>query len=270
MSQVRQRFATSKLAAFCLAAIVTALSTQAACNSWGNDRSDTWWDPNESGWGVLMTQQLDIIFLSFYIYGQDRKATWLGGALRYDGAAYQGNLIESTGPNHLGPFDPATVTRTVVGTARLVPTGDHRFLLTYTVGGVTVNKNIERLTFANNSIAGNYYGGLVGTTSNCSPSSLNGYLTSLANMTVSHNGSNVLVTGLFENNRGGTTSCSFAGSYQQYGRMGEVYGNYTCLSGESGTFNLKRLEVTENGFLATASVNSNFCRFEGRFGAVRN
>ena len=42
------------------------------------------------------------------------------------------------------------------------------------VNGVTVVKNIERMLFARNTIAGPYYGGLIGTTSNCVPANLNG------------------------------------------------------------------------------------------------
>lgn len=257
------------LRVLCVALAVLSCGN-AVANSWGNDRSDTWWNPSESGWGVLMTQQQDIIFLSFYIYGQDRKPTWLGGALKYDGSGYQGDLIESNGPNHLGPFDPNTVTRRVVGTARLAPQSDHRFLLTYDVGGVSVTKTIERLTFANNSMAGRFYGGLVGTARNCSPSFLNGAISLLADMTITHNGPNVLVSGLFANNRGGSGTCSFAGAYKQYGRMGEVDGNYTCSGGEVGTFSLRRVEVTENGILASYSASSNVCNYEGRFGAIAN
>jgi hypothetical protein len=151
-----------------------------------------------------------------------------------------------------------------------VPAGDNRFTFTYTVDGATVTKSIERLTWAANTLSGGYYGGFVGTTSNCARFGDNGYFTLLSQMSITHNGSTLLVSGIFANNRGGSTTCSFAATYQQFGRLGEASGNYTCFTGETGTFRLDRIEVTENGWLATASASSNVCNFQGRFGAIKN
>ena len=249
-------------------AIAIGSAMQARANSWGNDRSDLWWNPAESGWGVMMVQHQDSIFIATFLYGADGKGTWFNGLLVYDGFDYVGQLIQTEGPSHLGPFNPNAVARKVVGTARLIPDGDHRFTFTYTVDGATVTKNLERLTLAANSLTGEYYGGLVGMMSNCTPASLDGYYTSLANMTIEHTGFNLTVSGQFSNNHGGNTSCSFAAVYSQFGRMGEAVGNYSCTSGETGTFRLDRIEVTENGILATANASSNVCQFAGRFGAI--
>jgi hypothetical protein len=239
-------------------------------NSWGLDRSDAWWNPNESGWGVMMSQQQESIFVAMFLYGTNSQPHWYTGLLAYTGAVYRGDIAESTGPSHLGAFNPGAVNRRVVGTATLTPAGDNRFTLTYTVDGATVTKSIERLTWDRNRLGGSYYGGFVGTTSGCFQSSLNGYFTLLAQLNITHNGSTVLVSGLFANNRGGSTTCSFAGTYQQSGRLGEIDGTYTCATGENGTFSLDRIEVTENGMLASASASSNVCNFQGRFGAIKN
>ncbi|HVE50174.1 MAG TPA: hypothetical protein VNG69_11215, partial [Casimicrobiaceae bacterium] len=85
---------------------------------------------------------------------------------------------------------------------------------------------------------------------------MNGYITLIANLNIAHNGSTLLVSGLFQNSRGGTTTCSFAGSYAQSGRIGDVSGTFTCVSGEQGNFALSRVEVTENGMLASAAYSS--------------
>ena len=256
----------SVIAAIALAVIACPV----AANSWGNDRSDAWVTPGESGWGAMLSQQQDTIFMALFLYGADRKPTWFSSTLVYNGSTYDGQLYETNGPSHLGPFNQNAVTYRAVGPARLVSAGDNRFTLTYTVDGATVTKSIERLTWASNQLGGTYYGGFVGTTSNCYQSSLNGYFVLLADMRITQTGSNLLVSGLFSNNEGGTTTCSFAAAYQQSGRIGEADGNYTCTSGESGTFSLDRIEVTENGILATASASSNVCNFQGRFGAIRN
>ncbi|MGI8894662.1 MAG: hypothetical protein ACR2HE_03245 [Casimicrobiaceae bacterium] len=264
------RLRRASIASICFA-LALAATTPASANSWGNDRSDAWWNPNESGWGVMMSQQQDSIFVAMFLYGADGKATWFTGLLDYNGSNYEGQLSASTGPSHLGSFNPNAVSRRTVGTARLVPAGDNRFTLTYTVDGATVTKSIERLTWESNTLGGGYYGGFVGTTSNCYQSFLNGYFTLLSQMNITHNGSTLLVSGTFLNNKGGSTTCSFAATYQQYGRIGEASGNYTCgATGEAGTFSLDRIEVTENGMLARASASSNVCNFSGRFGAIKN
>lgn len=153
------------------AILVIALPAQA--NSWGNDRSDVWWNPNEGGWGVMISQQQDSIFLAMFLYRADGKPTWFTSFATYNAGTYEGALVESNGPSHLGPFNPNSVNRRTVGTVRLIGTSDHRFTLTYTVDGATVTKSIERLTWASNRLGGSYYGGFVGATSNCFQPNLN-------------------------------------------------------------------------------------------------
>jgi hypothetical protein len=82
------------------------LTTPSFANSWGIDRSDAWWNPNESGWGVMMSQQQNSIFIATFLYGPDGKATWFTGLLAYNGSTYEGDLTASTGPSHLGMILP--------------------------------------------------------------------------------------------------------------------------------------------------------------------
>ena len=256
-----------------IAAFVLVLaSSPAMANSWGVDRSDGWWNANESGWGVMLAQQQDGIFIAMFVYAPNGQPTWFTGLLAYDynDFYYGGTLFESTGPSHLGPFNPNLVNRRAVGRAELVTAGESRFTLIYTVDGVTVTKSIERLTWASNDLGGLHFGGFVGTTSNCSQPGLNGALTLIANLSIQSTPSTLRFSGEFANNRGLTTTCSFAGNYQQAGRLGTSSGTYSCASGEVGTFALEGIEVTVNGILASARASSNVCSFQGRFGAIRN
>ena len=91
----------------------------------------------------------------------------------------------------------------------------------------------------------------------------------LSNMTITHNGSQLTVAGNFENNHGASGSCAFAATYSQSGRMGSANGNYTCNTGEVGTFAPSHLEATNDGVLASATAQSNVCAFTGRFGAIK-
>jgi hypothetical protein len=255
--------------AFCFAFVVCL---NAAANTFGNDHSDAWVAPGEDGWGALMIEQQNTIFLALFVYGPDGKPTWYSATLTFDLLAsnYTGELIATTGPSFTGQFNPSTVTRTVVGSATLVPWDLDHATLTYDVGTQSVTKQIERLTWASNQLGGLYYGGLVGWVQYCNPSGPNGFLSLIAtNMTITHNGSQLTVAGNFQNNRGGSESCAFAATYAQSGRMGSASGNFTCDTGRVGTFTISRLEATVDGFLAGATFESNACSFSGRLGAIK-
>jgi hypothetical protein len=37
---------------------------------------DMWWNPNESGWGLNLTQQGDTIFAIWFVYDVAKRGTW--------------------------------------------------------------------------------------------------------------------------------------------------------------------------------------------------
>ena len=47
-----------------------------SANSPAFDYTDLWWNPNESGWGVSLTQQSNIIFAAWYTYDAAGKPIW--------------------------------------------------------------------------------------------------------------------------------------------------------------------------------------------------
>ena len=40
------------------------------------DYTDLWWNSNESGWGLSISQQFNIVFASWYTYDADGKPVW--------------------------------------------------------------------------------------------------------------------------------------------------------------------------------------------------
>ena len=57
--------------------------TQPACGFSGTNRTfndnyqDLWWNPAESGWGINLTHQSDIIFATLFTYDTAGKGMWL-------------------------------------------------------------------------------------------------------------------------------------------------------------------------------------------------
>lgn len=118
--------------------------------------SELWWNPSESGWGVNVIQQNNVLFITLFVYGADGKATWYVGPATTSttGAGYYtGPLYVTTGPPFQGAFNPSAVTNRQVGTITFdasCATCDSwsKARLTYTVDGVRVDKTIERQTWS--------------------------------------------------------------------------------------------------------------------------
>ena len=114
---------------------------------------DLWWAAGgtESGWGVNLTHQGDVLFATWFTYDGDGTPMWLAvTAPRIaQTRVYSGPLIRTTGPAfNATPFDPARVTRTVVGTATFTFANGNAATFAYTLDGVTRTKAITRYLFA--------------------------------------------------------------------------------------------------------------------------
>jgi serine protease len=113
---------------------------------------DLWWAAPagiEAGWGINLTEQSNEIFGTWFTYDVDGTPLWLSVlAANTAPGVYSGPLMRTRGPAFSAtPFDPAMVTATQVGTARLTFTdGDHA-TFAYTVGNVTQSKAITREVF---------------------------------------------------------------------------------------------------------------------------
>lgn len=112
--------------------------------------SDHWWNPAESGWGLVITQHTnDIIFLAWYVYASDGKPMWyvIPSGEWTSTTTYAGTIYEARGPGLGVPFDPMAVKRTAVGSGTLAFSSFDKATFTYTVDGVTGTKSIVRFAF---------------------------------------------------------------------------------------------------------------------------
>ncbi len=113
---------------------------------------DLWWAAPagiESGWGVNITQQSDIVFATWFTYDATGAPTWLSAtATKSASGVYAGALNRTSGPAFDAvPFDPAKVTVTPVGSATFTFTDGNTGTFAYTVDGVSQSKPITRQVF---------------------------------------------------------------------------------------------------------------------------
>jgi hypothetical protein len=113
------------------------------------DYSDLWWNANESGWGVSISQQYGMIFGALYTYDSNRKAIWyVASSCPLVGNGCTGTLYQVTGDT------PPTVTWNSANQV-VTPVGSISFIFTdgsigtmlYTINGVTGTKAISRQSF---------------------------------------------------------------------------------------------------------------------------
>ena len=111
---------------------------------------DLWWMPAESGWGVNVAHQGDILFATWFTYGADGRGRWLvmPGMQRVAGTSrYAGDVFQTSGPP-FSAYDPAGLSFSRVGTASFDFTGASTATFGYTVDGVTQSKPVTRQAFS--------------------------------------------------------------------------------------------------------------------------
>ena len=248
-----------------------------ALPSRATEYTDLWWNPAESGWGLTVTHQGDVVFLTIFVYGADGKAAWYAGPASFTSndengnPAYSGTLYQSTGPAFSAPFTAASVKATAVGTATFAVTGDSSGNVSYTVNGVGVAKSIVRQTFRiNEDVPGNYLGGLVADSFSC-PFAIVG------NGNGFERQANVQITGpatdmqvAIDDGRG----CTTQGDYTQAGLLGRVDGSLVCANNiannNRGTATFFEMEANRFGITSRYALNYvSGCVERGRYTGAR-
>lgn len=115
---------------------------------------DLWWRSpagSESGWGVNVTHQGDILFVTWFTYDASGKGLWLVGSnvSRTSGNTFSGQLFQTRGPAFsASPWNPSQVAVTPVGTVTLSFSDAANGTFAYTVNGVSQTKPITRQVYS--------------------------------------------------------------------------------------------------------------------------
>ena len=112
-----------------------------------------WWKSpagSESGWGINLAHQGDVIFATWFTYDLAGKAWWLTMTAKQTAeGVYAGTLLQTHGPAFSAlPFSPAAVTSSAVGTGTLTFDDVNNGSFAYTVNGISQTKAITRQVFA--------------------------------------------------------------------------------------------------------------------------
>ena len=112
------------------------------------DYTDLWWNANESGWGISLTQQFGTIFAAWYAYDVLGKAIWyVMPNCPVSGTGCTGTLYQVTGGESLTTAWNGTNTPIVVGNMSLAFGDAANATMTYTLNGLTSSRAITRQTY---------------------------------------------------------------------------------------------------------------------------
>jgi hypothetical protein len=264
MTHIIRRFAAAFLASM-------AFAPPASATNFSTDYTDLWFNRNESGWGVNLIQQGNIIFATLFVYGPDQSARWYvaSNLVGTSTTTFSGPLYRTTGPYFGASWTgggPAVQVGTMSFNFNTPTTGT----LSYTVDGVPVTKAVERQTWTANNLAGIYLGGLVATGSPCNSGTTTSILV-FSSFSVTHTtAGQVSIPVQFFVTGGASATCTFSGTYGQAGKMGSISGSWSCTTGNAGAFTISQIALTQQGWNGRFAGNDQFCTYNGNFGGIRD
>lgn len=251
------------------AALVLAVGLPAGAGQY----TDLWFNPQERGWGVNVVQQLETAFVTLFAYGPDGRPTWYFASdarITAYGAGglplFSGNLYRSEGPWHGGSYDPAKFRAVAVGTIDLEVLGRSSMRVHTLIDGARDARQVVRQTWDQELLAANYVAQYV-LRLTTPAGQLIGTRDFAADVLVSL----IQEQGYMRTDLHGGGRCEYRGPYQQSGKLLTFSGTFTCDSGDAreGTFELRDVEVTDNGFTGQLRTTSANVLQNGRVGAVR-
>ena len=119
------------------------------------DYTDLWWNSNESGWGVSITQQYGTIFVAWYTYDATGKAVWyVASSCPIVGSGCTGDAYDVTGGTAVtAAWNGTNKAVTKVGSVTFAFSDANNGTMSYSINGVTGNRAITRQPFGDVSAA---------------------------------------------------------------------------------------------------------------------
>jgi hypothetical protein len=138
--------------------------------------TDVWWKESESGWGISIIHQGDLIFIAWYTYGSDGKPMWVTGlATRQANGSFSGELNRPASGVAFNLINGPATTFPVptVGNFSLSFSNGETGTFNYTIDGISQSKAITRLVYVGadqpKTVCAVPGGGTPGTLASCDP-----------------------------------------------------------------------------------------------------
>jgi len=264
--------------------LLLALLLMASFAAKANTYTDTWWAPEESGWGISLVQENGLVQLLLFVHDQNRLPRWYMGPLTPDPQfrplMFVGELYESRGTPFDRPWDASDASSRAVGRVSFLPHADGTATVDYVIDNRRFIKHVRRFTAQVDALKGLHFAALLPGYDGCD---------------AGFNGLSVFEKGTLQIDRcltapctGGTGAegeviplamslddgvsqvCAFEGRFRRYGRSGAFTGDYSCRDGGAGAIEMKDIEFSSVGFTARFTASHPRCEvFKGILSGVR-
>jgi hypothetical protein len=116
----------------------------------GATMSALWWNAKESGWGVTLTQQTNIVFVTIFTYNSDGFPTWyVASNCTVTSNGCSGVLYEVTGGSAItAAWDGTNKSVSEVGVISFDFSADDAGAMSYSINGISGSKDITRQIWA--------------------------------------------------------------------------------------------------------------------------
>ncbi|QJR15187.1 DUF1800 family protein [Usitatibacter palustris] len=120
-----------------------------APSNYPNDRSDIWWNPDESGWGLTLNHNGNNIFGVLYTYDETGRPLWvtMPGGTFTEANQFNGKLYTTTGSPYTAAFEASKVKTTEVGNISIEFINGDEARLTISINGFTRSRPVRRFAF---------------------------------------------------------------------------------------------------------------------------
>lgn len=260
------------LTALAASAIVSMSLANAVTSGRAVDYTDIWYAVGEDGWGINLVQSDTFIYGTFFIFGPDKKPTWVTANLAWDGTSnYTGIVYAYQGSYFGGTWNAADHVESTVGTASFAPNSSNSSLgtMTYAVSSAgTITKSLQRLTLTTIPVAGNYIGGQAGAYTGCT-SSPDALYSDTFKLQISQSAG---IASLSFSYDGLNQSCTISGNLTQNASNHAISSaTYKCDDGLNTGASLNDLKITAQGIEGRFSAPNvgGGCREDARFSAVQ-
>ena len=261
-----------------LAAAGFAAALGASCAQATNvttDVTDVWWPNAETGWGIQLVQNADVVFATMYVYGTENQPVFFVALLENPPGGgtgtWTGTLYVSHGSFFAAPWSPALAGEVPVGTMTFALTGIGTGTLDYTVGADSVSKTLNRqaLRLENNDGSYRFTHTWIPSGAGCTASDGFGVAAETGNLSITHVDPDTAAISL-QWKLAPVEFCSMSATYSQLGRLGQYQGTLNCPA-RSGTLTLFEIANRVKGLSGRYTLDWNYnCRYQGRFGGVSN
>lgn len=249
--------------------------------------TDTWWTPDESGWGLTAMHENNQLNITLFVHDGEGRPHWYTAALTRYGSTqagddeFSGVLYETRGSVPTAPWNPAAVQHRVVGRAEFRARPDGRAELDYSLDGVSVRKSLQRLQVQRDRMVGLHFGTLLPSYEGC-PNDFVGlkvFERGTLNIdrcadglcTIDPPPGSVSAPISLTFNDGARLICQIDAEFFRHGRSGDIKGSYQCDDGGSGAIEFSDIEYNSVGFTSRFSAEHPQCaEFRGIFSAIRS